>query len=237
MLRDGMIEDQLVGVEHQPFRRPSAINFVAEDRATDRGEMNADLMLAARLNENAQQIGPEDADLRNRELCSGETLLERGSPEIRIFTEIRSDFKRCELRDGWHDVNAGKVLFDQLVPIRLQSVSDGGGFRKEQHAAGFAVEAMDDERSNLNLCCESRECRFDLLRFGGNTQQALRFINRNEVLVFVEDCQGSRWLRCDDPNAIAFFNSAIVASDDFAVHLHATGRQEFLRPGPIHLRK
>lgn len=90
-------------------------------------------------------------------------------------------------------VHHREVCLLDRIPALLQSITHLGAAGEEQHARGFTIQPMHHVRATrvprFEDRCEPGEGRIVLLDIGGDGQQATRLLNRDEVFVFVQDCE------------------------------------------------
>ncbi len=232
--------------------RPAAVLAVAQHRAADVAEMNANLVRAAGLRKDANdgEAGEPLADLVERlRRAARRIVAEDGHllPLLRMHADGAIDEVPVAVRPARHN---GEILLLDRAVLKLEGelVVRPIGAGDEDDAAGVAVEAMDDSRPQRAARDAQRGAEMELQRAGQGAgpmsprrmdDHPRRLVDEHQLLVFVEDVQGDvfrtgrlpRNFRQDHGDALAFAQ-AVGGLAAAAVHLGPAGRNHLSQMTP-----
>ena len=196
-----MGKPQLPGVEHlarriQGRRRKvfAAVNRVAQDRMAGAGEMNANLMRAARLELHGHERGSsepfEGAVTRHRPAAFLAGLGDAAASVPRVANEISIEGAvPVDVSFDESDVLPFDVMKPKETLQELKGLAIAG---EDESAGGVAVQPMHDEGgrpapvSVMQVVEDSRQQRVLLVIGRRDREQARRLLDDQEVGVFDE---------------------------------------------------
>lgn len=174
----------------------TAIKLIANHGMTDVGEMNSDLMLAARKRQHVDEaevaFGPRKPSLHEkfgpRRQTVGPNAVFYGHPAGFILAERRINGSAVCAHVTMD--NSEIVLFDGAVFPETAYFAGGIiAFRNQGHSARFAVEPVDEMRHGVfaQIKTHTADQAGILVSFGGMANEAGRFINDQHLVIFVND--------------------------------------------------
>jgi len=244
-----MAEPQRAGVQHLAFGRdgrrrkvPGPVYRVADDRVAERGEVDADLVRAPRL-ERQRHGGRPAEPLEDAVVRDGADALfsrPRGSPPAvaAVADNLEAD-RPGVIRDAAFDER--DVLSLDIVPAEelLEAAQDLARAREDDGARRLLVEAVDHADvgalpvSELEIGVDAREQGVLLARLRGEGEQSGGLVGDDEIVVLVQnheprayrsdrrtvDVEGDARLLSDGAPRLATRDSVDVDSSRFDVLL------------------
>jgi hypothetical protein len=176
----------------------AAVKFVTDNGMADMREVDADLMFAAGARQDSQQgkmafaptQTPLDPKFSLRRRTVGAHAILHGDEAVFVPAERRGNdppFRRDVAVDD------GKIfLFNGAVFQNFpESARDPGIFGDEDHAAGFAVEAVDEMRwrGTFQMQPRAADQTGSFAVFGRMADESRRFVDDQQFTVFKNDVE------------------------------------------------
>jgi 16S rRNA (uracil1498-N3)-methyltransferase len=187
----GQVKCQTPGMEHKAgiaaLDNLITVEGIADDGAADTVEVDADLMSAASvgadLNESERLEPLQDAKLRNAGLAALD--IDSHPPG----TKLPQWLIDLALVVADNAVNKGQVYLRDRPGFKLAvELPVGLGIAgKDDHAAGFSVDAMNDIELLLPLGAEHLKERLVQPPAFRDRHQPLRLVDRQDVIIFIQN--------------------------------------------------